>query len=47
MKIKQDPPEEIASVQDLISRDDKEILEGSFVEAINFIADRYGKKISK
>ncbi|GIX73463.1 uncharacterized protein CDAR_406431 [Caerostris darwini] len=40
-KIKQDPPEDISSVQDFVSQDDNEILEEIFIEAVDFIARRY------
>ncbi|GIY62427.1 hypothetical protein CEXT_734271 [Caerostris extrusa] len=39
--MKQDPPEDISSVQDFASQDDNEILEEIFIEAVDFIARRY------
>ncbi|GBM07052.1 hypothetical protein AVEN_63490-1 [Araneus ventricosus] len=43
IKIKHEPPEEVSSIQDLVSQDDNEILEEIFIEAVDFIARRYGK----
>ncbi|GFU35657.1 transposable element Tcb2 transposase [Trichonephila clavipes] len=43
IKIKQDPPEEVTSIQDLVTKDDNEILEEIFIEAVNFVAPRYAE----
>ncbi|GFT97567.1 hypothetical protein NPIL_566941, partial [Nephila pilipes] len=41
IKIKLDPPEEVTSIQDLVTKDDNEILEEIFIEAVDFVAHRY------
>lgn len=43
MKLKLDLPDDIASVHELVARDDNENLEGVFIEAIDFIAESTGK----
>ncbi|CAL1265038.1 unnamed protein product [Larinioides sclopetarius] len=47
IKIKHEPPEEVSSIQDLVSQDDNEILEEIFIEAVDFIARRYGTSEEK
>ncbi|KAG8192154.1 hypothetical protein JTE90_027796 [Oedothorax gibbosus] len=42
VKLRQDPPESFDSVQDLVSQDETEFHEEIFIQAVNFVAKKYG-----